>query len=228
MATSFAGTLKRDNIYERIRHEIITRKLSGGQQLSERKLADTFGVARATVRVSLLRLAGEGLVDNVQGVGVFVREYEIEDVKVKLYLREIHEGAAARFAATRTNRVEANKLQNLVDRLEQAIRDKQYEESNRLDIMIHYKIAELCGDKTLEQLIHSDHGFKIMLAPTQSPSEEGIKQHRGILAAIINGDGEKAENLMRQHISEAAAPIIKELEDKMEHDREIINGSDSQ
>lgn len=65
--------LKKDKIYEHLRREIMSEVLPPGSKLPrEVLLAKRLGVSHVTLRSSLARLASEGLIDRVHGVGNFV------------------------------------------------------------------------------------------------------------------------------------------------------------
>lgn len=62
-------------IADDLRRRIETGDLPSGEKIpSERSLAETYKVARGTVREALATLRSEGLLNPVQGSGVFVRE----------------------------------------------------------------------------------------------------------------------------------------------------------
>ena len=98
------STLKRTQIADKIKQLILTQKVKKGEQISERGLASDLGVARGTIRESLVKLADEGLIDSIPGIGAFVKDYSDSEIKDQIYIRSVLEGTAARFAAERINR----------------------------------------------------------------------------------------------------------------------------
>jgi DNA-binding FadR family transcriptional regulator len=57
-----------------LRDSITTGELKAGDRLpSERHLAEQFGAARTTVRLVLVKLSAEGLIEAQHGRGYFVR-----------------------------------------------------------------------------------------------------------------------------------------------------------
>ena len=211
-ADTLIANQKRQQVYEEVRASIIESRRRPGAHLSERKLADEHGVGRRVMREALLMLASEGLVVSVPGTGAFVREYGSEEIKEQMYLRELHEGAAARFASRKINRIEAERLENLVKELEVAFGDECQAELSRLDVAIHSKVSEIAGNDIVQNLVEQGLGLQMMIGPkAPSMSLENVKEHRRIISAIVDGDSEQAEAYMRAHIRDASKEVLDQL-----------------
>ncbi len=83
--------IKKTRLYEgvvsQIEHLIRTKKLSPGDRLpSERELATTLGIGRASVREALRTLDSTGLIDVRSGQGAFLRNLSVDP-----YLASIRE-----------------------------------------------------------------------------------------------------------------------------------------
>ncbi len=209
---------KTHRVYEQIKHRILTRKVKQGQRLSERELAKEFGVARGTMRESLLRLKNDGFVENIPGIGACVKDYNTDEIKEQLYIRKILEGAAAAAAAAMINDDNAKKLHKLIDELETAFDGGSLEELRRVEIAMHRTIADICGNETLKSMIYNGLGLRLMMIPGIAPmTKEAVQEHKNILIAIIEGDSKAAEKLMRQHIADGSHKYIKRLQQEGNH-----------
>jgi len=62
---------------------------------------------------------------------------------------------AAKFAAEHINKYQAQELQYLFSKLETCWDHYEEEEIGRLDIALHIKIADICGNKSLKSMIAS-------------------------------------------------------------------------
>ena len=72
-------------IADRLREEILSGRLNGGQRLEpEQELARRFGASRITIRSALEVLKREGLVVTRQGLGSFVRAVRVRQVLARL------------------------------------------------------------------------------------------------------------------------------------------------
>src|SRR5690242_601727 len=88
--------------YDMLRDKIFTGTLRPGARLSEYAEAKALGTSRGPVREAVSRLASEGLVEKIPGVGAFVRAPADADELREVYqFREALECAAAELAATR-------------------------------------------------------------------------------------------------------------------------------
>jgi len=69
------GRLKHEQVQEYILGKIVSEQLRPGDALpSEQQLADSFSIARTTVRQAMAALEGDRLITRVQGRGTFVHE----------------------------------------------------------------------------------------------------------------------------------------------------------
>lgn len=73
-------------VYEQIREQIQTGKLSPGTRLVNRKMAIELGTSMVPVREALNRLTSEGLLEHLPGGGNFVRKLNRKDPEPKLNL----------------------------------------------------------------------------------------------------------------------------------------------
>ena len=90
----------RHRVSEEIEQMILAGTLRPGQKLLQQQLAKQFGVALGVLRESLLELKAIGLVDIIDNVGMFVAELDARRVLEAFEIREVHEGLAARRAAS--------------------------------------------------------------------------------------------------------------------------------
>lgn len=76
-----------DRMHAALRAQICLLDYAPGTRLSEDALAATFGVSRTPVRRVLARLEAEGLVQSVHGVGTFVTDVEVAQLRQTYLLR---------------------------------------------------------------------------------------------------------------------------------------------
>ena len=211
-ADALIAKQKRQQVYKEVKASILESRRVPGSHCSERKLAEEYGVGRRVMREALLMLASEGLVVNMPGMGAFVREYGLEEIREQMYIRELHEGAAARFASRKINRLEAERLENLMKELEVAFENGDKAELTRIDSLVHKKICEIAGNDVVQNLVDQSLGLRMMIGPkAPSMSLEDVKEHRKLLAAIVDGDSLEAEACMRAHIRNASESVLDQL-----------------
>ncbi|RKR72956.1 GntR family transcriptional regulator [Frondihabitans australicus] len=66
-----------DDVFDRLRDDIVRGYLAGGQRIHDLELAQSLGLSRATVRTAILRLAHVGLVEAVPNLYTRVTEIDL-------------------------------------------------------------------------------------------------------------------------------------------------------
>src|ERR1700731_517983 len=84
-----------------LRDLILSGGLRPGERISELQAVETTGVSRTPVRMALVRLEEEGLLEAIPSGGFMVKAFSERDILDSIELRGTLEGLAARFAAER-------------------------------------------------------------------------------------------------------------------------------
>ena len=84
-----------------LRDQILTGGLRPGERISELQAVETTGASRTPVRMALVRLEEEGLLEAIPSGGFMVKAFSERDILDSIELRGTLEGLAARFAAER-------------------------------------------------------------------------------------------------------------------------------
>src|SRR5205085_10438091 len=82
-----------------LRELVFSGAVGPGERLPEVELAERLGVSRTPLRLALMTLAHEGLLEALSGGGFAVRAFSRADVSDAIELRGVREGTAAAFAA---------------------------------------------------------------------------------------------------------------------------------
>jgi DNA-binding FadR family transcriptional regulator len=217
-------------IADELRRVVVCDGKPGDYLMAERLLIERFGVSRPTLREALRILESEGLLDIRRGIkgGATIREPAIEDLTQRIgtflqmkrttyedlfAVRKIIEPAAARLAAERVKRDgDGGVLADCLDRERETIADPDSEPrpSEAID-QFHDVVLELAGSSTLAvigKLLSATvdsytQSYIDRLATTNALCQalsESHKIHEKIAEAIRDGDGDRAEHLMRSHL----------------------------
>ena len=84
-----------------LRDMILSGRLRPGERISELQAVEITGVSRTPVRLALVRLEDEGLLQAIPSGGFMVKAFTERDILDSIELRGTLEGLAARFAAER-------------------------------------------------------------------------------------------------------------------------------
>lgn len=197
----------------RIREMIRQGVLSKGEKIKEADLCDKIGVSRTPVREALRTLSSEGLIDLVPQKGAFVSEPPIERVKEMLDLMALLEGEAARIAVNKMTAGELDKIKAMHDELEANYENKDIEGYIQANFRYHRYIQELTGNEVLSEVIDSLRD-KVSLYRSRQLHIKGrfkksLQEHRDLMSAFESRDVKKAETLMKKHLNNQCAALIK-------------------
>ena len=205
---------------------------AAGERLAELTLVRRLTASRTPVRLALDRLAREGVLEALPSGGFRVRAFAIADIRDAIEIRGVLEGTAARFAAERLS--ESDELlrmrlccrdseQLLPMTLENFVRYVEINDAFHAELWRLAKSAMLT--RAIEGLItlpFAAPGALVFVNPeTDEPTQLAIlalEHHRGIVDAIANREGTRAEALAREH-----ARIARRNLNSVLTDRELFN-----
>jgi DNA-binding GntR family transcriptional regulator len=203
--------LLRDNVYDALRHAILTCELRPGQDLREQDLAERFEVSRSPVRDALLRLETERLVTVLPRQGYRVNPVSLTDAQDIFGLRLVIEPACAAAAAHAADTSALNTYRTQTG---------DFVAYNRA---FHAELAHLSGNARMEAVSRdlveqSDRLVRVSLSRI-APAEHGqlIAEHVAIIEAIQSGNADHAADLVRSHVEQAQVRVLAGLQNQEEN-----------
>ncbi|UPK73137.1 FadR family transcriptional regulator [Nocardioidaceae bacterium SCSIO 66511] len=212
---------------EQLIHE---ESLQAGDRLpSEREMAQLLGVSRPSLREAVRILEAHGRLEVKHGRGVFVRpplsEQELRASLVdqemnlsELYaMREVLEVPAAGWAAERTDDADLKRLRSMLDQMD-SVRapEPDFDALRQLDTNFHLSIAEIAGNRFLQQTSHvlSEMLVSGMETTLTIPgrAELSRQDHERIYAALSQRDPGAARRAARSHIRAAHRAAMRRIE----------------
>jgi len=208
-----------DRVYHLLYSRITNGDYPANQKLpSEKTLADEFGVSRPILREALERLREQGIIHSRQGAGSFVREVRsvplgfarvetIADIQRCYEFRICIETMSARLAAARRDDEALGEIATALSLMEGATESQTHRED--ADFAFHLAVAKAANNQYFEASMRAlrEHIYVGMKLHGQSLMTDGAKalrnvfgEHSAIHAAISDGDGEKAAELMHGHL----------------------------
>jgi DNA-binding FadR family transcriptional regulator len=215
-------------VVEEIAQQIISGVLVVDDVLpTEPVLCERFGFSRTVIREALKLLEERGLVRVEQGRGTSVqprhawnlldptvlrialahdRDMTLLDDLVRV--RRVLEREMACAAASRLSDDELTALAENLEQMEASFDD--YERFRAFDLAFHAIIMKASGNEvglTIVRVIHRHGGVTPLLSSgaSQGALAETAQEHRGILEALVAGDGELAGERIAVHIDQAYA-----------------------
>ncbi len=194
-----------ETVVEAIREDIKTGRLAPAQRLIESDLCESLGASRTSIREAIGRLEAEGLLEVEHQRGARVRRLTADDARELYQVREVLEGAAARLAAQNIDKADYKARLRSLEKNFKASADAwspsiylQYNEE------FHQLIVKMSENERLVRMVDQlQHAAYLMLQQVVSnvaATKKAHDEHEVILAAILNGDGARAERAMRDHI----------------------------
>jgi DNA-binding GntR family transcriptional regulator len=104
-------TVLRQQVYENIKHDIITCKLAPGEPLSENQFVDRFQVSKTPIREALTSLVQDGLVEYTPNRGFRVTPISILDIQEIFEARIFFETEMFRLAVKKISDAEIDELE---------------------------------------------------------------------------------------------------------------------
>lgn len=208
-------------IAEELAQAIFRGELRVGERLpTERELSRRFGVSVPVVREALRILRQQGLlaVRRGYGGGIFVAhpntDFAQDVLRVLLGTRQIslrdiaevrliYEPEIARLAATRITDAELEKLQEVVLRQQQGLREDRQEEFN---LYFHRLVAEAAKNPVLAVVMETVVSVLLPEVRRMRLDRESrthiVDFHRRLYEALAARDGERAARIMAEHVAE--------------------------
>ena len=207
----------------RLAQSIVTGELAQGQKLNEAELAERFGMGRGPLREALRHLEGMRLVTRVPNAGARVVVLDRKTLSDLYAVREALEGMACRIAATQMTDEQIDQLRHLLDSHEKQIKKqggKVYAQKEG-DLDFHFQIVRGSGNQMLMDLLGSEQYQLLRMCryrTSRNAERTGpaLQQHRQIVEALAQRDGELAEMLMRRHIQGAWQSISEMIDNEEE------------
>lgn len=192
------------DVSDRLRNDILSGDFPPGERLIELQLTERYGVGRAAIRSAIVELSTEGLVVHETNRGAAVRRVSVEEAIEIAEARGALEGLLARRAAERASEVERKELAGVLADMRSAVSADRQADYSELNRVLHRRIREISGHSTASELVANlrnrgaHHQFRLATMPGRA--SDSLIQHAAIVEAIIEGDGDGADEAMRLHL----------------------------
>lgn len=207
------------NLVEQVRDAILEEIASGafapGDRIIQEQIAQALGVSRQPVQQALTLLRNQGVLQDAPGRGLLVAPLDPEHVRHMYDIRAAIEGLAARRAAELGAERAAKAGPALIEAGRKAVAAGSVAKMIAADMKFHEFLYALSGNPLVEPALetHLTYTQRVMgevLISDEKPRDIW-DQHEAILKAVIKGDGDRAESLVRTHLMQAAGFMVARL-----------------
>lgn len=210
------------NLVEQVRDAIVEEIASGafapGDRIIQEQIALTLGVSRQPVQQALALLRNQGVLQDAPGRGLLVASLDPQHVQHMYDIRAVMEGLAARRAAEQGHERAAKAGPALIEAGRRAVDAGSVAKMISADMRFHEFIYSLSGNPLIAPALESHLTYTQRVMGEVLIRDEKPRniwdQHEAILKAISKGDGDRAESLVRSHLTQAAGFMVNRLRSK--------------
>jgi DNA-binding GntR family transcriptional regulator len=197
-------TSLRDQVYRQLRNAIINLELEPGERVSDKRLAEEFGVSRTPVREALKRLEDEGLIISSPGSETKVSPVDNRQSRDAFtVVAALHE-LAARLAIPHLTYEQAVHMEGINNDFELAIKNAKQLEAIQLDDLFHEVILAASYNPeisvALERLMPKIRRLEL-LKFNAIDGMNSVKQHHAIIQSVKNRKNDLPELLKQNWLS---------------------------
>lgn len=207
-----------DIIYNQLKKMIIELEYEPEKMIGEEMLTSKLGVSRTPLRQALYRLELEGLVVRKSNGRMHVAPVSIDEAEEIFRVREVLEGLVAREATKNITKEQLSRMEDTLELMDRAAQDNRKFDTIQYGSEFHHYLYEPCNNQTavhfLSQLNSRLERYR-RLGGYKNPKYMPmlpVKEHQAIFQAIVQGDADLAEQVMRSHIKRSLNVTIETLQ----------------
>lgn len=188
----------------RLRKLIAAGKLGPGAHLNERELCEQLKVSRTPLREAYRILSAEGLVKLTPKYGARVTELSQDDIANTFDVLAVTEGLSGRLAAEKASQSQLDEIAGLHREMMAAYEDRDVTRYSIAAKATHDAINEAAANPTL-RAIYQRLNAQVQKLRYRSNLEgdnwpRSIRAHVRFVSALLARDGERVEQLLREHV----------------------------
>lgn len=208
--------------YLSVKQQLLNGSFREGSKLTEEYLAGQLGISKSPVREALMRLESEGLICIEARRGAYVRKFSEKEVRDLYAVRELLEVHAVGIA-----KITPELLASMAESIERTRTHLQSGDKLRHieeDIHFHGLIAAATQNAEFSKLFDNIQQKSLLcrMATFYLSAITAPISHQHIYLALGDGNRERAQQAMREHIVFVRDSLLKSLETE----REIMDLAD--
>jgi DNA-binding GntR family transcriptional regulator len=200
-----ARALLKDQAYDRIKGRLLNDDYPPGSFLSERQLAGNMGMSKTPVKAALERLMAEGFISISPQQGIVVRQPSVQEIADLYEIRVALEShvlrtLAGNLSAEQTARVRANV------RTQARIRGSgNVTKAVASDAAFHAQFVEFLGNREISRVMDQlrermQRVITRVFHLSSARIDASCDEHAAIAAAVLDGNGNRAVDLITRHL----------------------------
>lgn len=205
----------RDVVFNTLREAILRGDLEPGERLMEIALANKLGVSRTPIREAIRKLELEGLVVMIPRRGAEVAQITEKDLKDVLEVRTSLEALTAGLACRRMTPERLLELEDALKAFEVSVKRGDLTDMAQKDVNFHDVIFAATNNARLIQILNNlreqMYRYRLEYLKDSESHQKLLREHRMLLTAIREGDKEKAQAVITDHIYNQEIAVIRRI-----------------
>ena len=197
-----------DTLTTDLENDVIFGVYTPGSRIVEDRVMERYGAKRHAVRNAFAELEARGLLIRRPNRGVEVVDFTPDEVDALYEVRIVLETAAAERTPLPCNRSMTDKLSNIAERHEQAVKDHDFRAVFWLNQEFHETQYACCGNPRLAELIgnhaRAAQPIRVVKYDDAGHMRDVIKQHFDIINAMRGTSREALVAAVRAHLPASA------------------------
>lgn len=201
-----------EKAYKALFHLISSRQIEPGDVIEERRLAERFEVSRTPIRAAIIRLLGEGVLQQLSNGVVVVRDVGLTEYLELLAIRLLLESEAAGLASQRAPLPVLDQIEMRLQKLLTLLASQPDPDTeHQLDDDIHEVIVAHCGNHSLARSITEIHKRISMRNLQSRPGRllPACREHLELVQALQARDAARARQAMLTHLENVRSSYLR-------------------
>ncbi|MGX7031473.1 GntR family transcriptional regulator [Vagococcus zengguangii] len=203
-------------VYHAFRKTIILGQIPAGSRINEKEFSAQLNISRTPIRYALEKLADEGLVVRIKGVGIIVKGISIKDAYEIYDIRKALDVLATITAAKLMTPTDFKNLKALLDETERLNNENDIpavlEKFTEFNEFILRKSQMLRLESIVLKLREYLMYFRDISISDKPRRDKALYEHFLIYKGMLNQDEEQIRLIIEEHLDYSLHFIIKEME----------------
>jgi len=197
-------------VLENLKEAILSHRLAPGTRLAEDELCNIYGLGRTVIRTALRALTHEGLLTHIPNRGVHVSQPTKQESRDVFEARSLVEPYIADLASTKATAADITELSEHLINENKALKAGNNSEAISLSAGFHIKIARIANHSILTNIVEELVSRSSLIVSLYCRRQDTMCEshaHDALVQAIAAGDGQKASQLMIEHITDLVSGL---------------------
>ncbi len=197
-------------VYDAVFEAVLDQRLAPGTRLIETSLVELFGVSRTIVRMALLRLAHDHIVQLKPNRGASIASPSPEETRAVFEARRMLECAALPAAIDRATPRQIENLRALIGQESGAFHAGEVRSWIRLSGEFHRRLVALARNPVILQYAHELVTRSLLMSALYMARGQAVcaaDEHLQLIDAVTAKDERRAVRLLRAHLDACEARL---------------------